>query len=103
MLVLWLIAVAGSYKLWSPGFHGQSDLLLAYLPLAHILEQFLEYTFYLCGVPLGYASVKTLLDDSVRGCKGDLQAFRPVSVLPFIKSTELTSRLAWEGCRPCGR
>jgi long-chain acyl-CoA synthetase len=40
----------------------------------------LEYTFYLLGVQLGYATVKTLLDDSVRNCKGDFAAFRPTLI-----------------------
>lgn len=31
------------------------------------------------GVQVGYASVKTLLDDSVRNCQGDFAAFKPVS------------------------
>jgi len=42
-------------------------------------EQFLELTFYLLGVPIGYGRVKTLLDDSVRNCPGDFAAFKPVS------------------------
>jgi len=43
-------------------------------------DQFLELTFYLLGVPIGYGRVKTLLDDSVRNCPGDFTAFKPVSV-----------------------
>lgn len=43
-------------------------------------EQFLEYTFYLLGIPIGYASVKTLLDDSVRNCQGDFAAYRPTLI-----------------------
>lgn len=87
--------MAGSIKLWGPQFRSpQNDLLLAFLPLAHILEQvrtcqhqtwltcqFLEYTFYLIGVPIGYATVKTLLDDSVRNCRGDFGAYKPVRPL----------------------
>ncbi|ORY30337.1 hypothetical protein BCR39DRAFT_148581 [Naematelia encephala] len=75
-----IAALAGSTKLWGPGFYPKTDLLLAYLPLTHILAQFLEYTFYLLGVKIGYATVKTLLDDSVRGCKGDFSAFQPTLI-----------------------
>ncbi|RXK40953.1 hypothetical protein M231_01801 [Tremella mesenterica] len=70
-------SLAGSIKLFETIFRPESDLLMAYLPLAHILEQFLEYTFLLLGVPLAYASVKTLLDDSVRNCQGDFAAYKP--------------------------
>jgi long-chain acyl-CoA synthetase len=87
------MVVAGSCALWRNGFYPRSDLLLAFLPLSHILEQvctfaecrysadeqFLELTFYLLGVPIGYGRVKTLLDDSVRSCPGDFTAFKPVS------------------------
>jgi long-subunit acyl-CoA synthetase (AMP-forming) len=31
--------VAGSCALWREGFYPKSDLLLAFLPLSHILEQ----------------------------------------------------------------
>ena len=34
-----LIVVAGSCALWRGGFYPKSDLLLAFLPLSHILEQ----------------------------------------------------------------
>jgi long-chain acyl-CoA synthetase len=34
-----LILVAGSCALWRGGFYPKSDLLLAFLPLSHILEQ----------------------------------------------------------------
>ncbi|WVR05824.1 hypothetical protein IAU60_002849 [Kwoniella sp. DSM 27419] len=77
-----IASIAGSTKLWGKHF-SHSDLLLAYLPLTHILEQFLEFTFYFLGIPIGYGTVKTLLNDSVRGCKGDLEAFRP-TLLPGV-------------------
>jgi long-chain acyl-CoA synthetase len=34
-------------------------------------------TFYFCGVPVAYGTVKTLTNDSVRECSGDLAAFKP--------------------------
>ncbi|ORX33945.1 hypothetical protein BD324DRAFT_637764 [Kockovaella imperatae] len=73
-------SLAGSVALWGKYAYPKTDLLMAYLPLAHILEQFLEYTFYLLGVQVGYASVKTLLDDSVRNCQGDFAAFKPTMI-----------------------
>ncbi|KAK4684196.1 hypothetical protein P7C73_g6002, partial [Tremellales sp. Uapishka_1] len=42
--------------------------------------QFLELTFYLCGIPVGYGTVKTLLADSVRNCEGDFAAYKPTLI-----------------------
>lgn len=54
-----------------------TDSLLAYLPLAHILEYIVELALYFVGMTLGYGRVKTLTDASVRNCLGDLREFRP--------------------------
>lgn len=53
------------------------DSMMAYLPLAHILEFVVENLCIYWGVTLGYASVRTLTDASVRNCKGDIKEFRP--------------------------
>lgn len=53
------------------------DSMMAYLPLAHILEFVVENLCIFWGVTLGYASVRTLTDTSVRNCKGDIREFRP--------------------------
>lgn len=53
------------------------DSFLAYLPLAHILEYIVELTFLFVGMPQGFGRVKTLTDQSVRKCKGDIVAFKP--------------------------
>ncbi|KAG6844299.1 hypothetical protein H0H87_008031 [Tephrocybe sp. NHM501043] len=50
---------------------------LAYLPLAHVLEYIVELCALYTGITSGYARPKTLTDASVRGCRGDLAAFRP--------------------------
>lgn len=54
-----------------------TDTFLAYLPLAHILEFVVECSLIFVGVTMGYGSVKTLTDQSVRNCNGDLATFRP--------------------------
>ncbi|OBZ84169.1 Long-chain-fatty-acid--CoA ligase 2 [Choanephora cucurbitarum] len=54
-----------------------NDTILAYLPLAHVLEFLVENLCIFLGVTLGYGSVRTLTDASVRDCKGDLQEFAP--------------------------
>ncbi|CEP13006.1 hypothetical protein [Parasitella parasitica] len=60
-----------------------NDSMMAYLPLAHVLEFVVENLCVFWGVTilnmsLGcYASVRTLTDASVRNCKGDIKEFRP--------------------------
>ncbi|KAI8092336.1 uncharacterized protein B0P05DRAFT_525842 [Gilbertella persicaria] len=53
------------------------DSMMAYLPLAHVLEFVVENLCVFWGVTLGYANVRTLTDASVRNCKGDIKEFRP--------------------------
>ncbi|KAI0041666.1 acetyl-CoA synthetase-like protein [Auriscalpium vulgare] len=53
------------------------DTFLAFLPLAHILEYVVELCFVYVGITSGYGRVKTLTDQSVRNCVGDIKAFRP--------------------------
>ncbi|GAA5902462.1 uncharacterized protein JCM6883_001417 [Sporobolomyces salmoneus] len=50
---------------------------IAYLPLAHIFEMTVEFTLLYVGIPMGFANVKTLTDNSVRNCMGDIRAFKP--------------------------
>ncbi|EPQ56009.1 long-chain-fatty-acid-CoA-ligase [Gloeophyllum trabeum ATCC 11539] len=53
------------------------DSFLAYLPLAHILEYIVELALFFVGMTIGYGRVRTLTDQSVRQCKGDLSEFKP--------------------------
>ena len=53
------------------------DSILAYLPLAHILEYVVELALYYKGMTIGFGRVKTLTDQSVRKCRGDIVAFKP--------------------------
>lgn len=53
------------------------DCIMAYLPLAHVLEFLVENLCMFWGVTLGYATVRTLTDASVRNCQGDIREFRP--------------------------
>lgn len=68
--------VAGTKKLLQPEFR-PDDVFLAFLPLAHILELLVEMTFYFTGVPVAYGTVKTLTQESVRNCDGDMVAYKP--------------------------
>lgn len=51
--------------------------LLAYLPLAHILEFTFELAVLFWGGVLGYGTVKTISDVSVRKSFGDIREFKP--------------------------
>ncbi|KAH8698221.1 hypothetical protein GQ44DRAFT_718305 [Phaeosphaeriaceae sp. PMI808] len=69
-------AVAGASSIVGEYF-SPSDKLLAYLPLAHIIEFVFENASLFWGTTLGYGSPKTLTDASVRNCKGDIAEFQP--------------------------
>ncbi|OAT11529.1 long-chain acyl-CoA synthetase [Blastomyces gilchristii SLH14081] len=56
---------------------GPSDVLLTYLPQAHILEFIFENLCLFWGGTMGYGSPKTLSDTSVRNCKGDIRELKP--------------------------
>jgi len=72
-----LVAAIGSV-IFMVGHHLKpGDTLLAFLPLAHILEYAVELCFLFVGGCCGYGRVKTLTDQSVRNCQGDIKAFRP--------------------------
>ena len=72
-----LVAAVGSV-ITLVGHHLElKDTFLAFLPLAHILEYAVELCFLFVGVCCGYGRVKTLTDQSVRNCQGDIKAFRP--------------------------
>jgi long-chain acyl-CoA synthetase len=60
---------------------GPGDRLLTYLPLAHILEYVVENAFLYWGTTMGYGNPKTLSDQSVRNCKGDIREFKPTILL----------------------
>ncbi|KAF2663976.1 long-chain-fatty-acid-CoA ligase 1 [Microthyrium microscopicum] len=56
---------------------GPGDGLLAYLPLAHILEFVFENTVMFVGGTLGYGNFRTLSDTNCRNCVGDIKEFKP--------------------------
>jgi long-chain acyl-CoA synthetase len=72
-----LIAAIGAVSTLVGHHLKPEDTFLAFLPLAHILEYVVELSFVFLGVCSGYGRVKTLTDQSVRNCKGDIKAFRP--------------------------
>ncbi|KAK5994974.1 Acyl-CoA synthetase FUM16 [Cladobotryum mycophilum] len=53
------------------------EVILAYLPLAHIFEMALENLVLLIGGTLGYGNPRTLVDSSMKNCAGDMRELRP--------------------------
>lgn len=53
------------------------ERLIAYLPLAHIIEFAYENAALYWGAVMGYGHPRTLTDTSVRNCEGDIRAFKP--------------------------
>lgn len=71
-----IAAVAGVSVVVQP-YIGPGDGLLTYLPLAHILEFVFENASLYWGTTMGYGNPKTLSDQSVRNCAGDIREFKP--------------------------
>ncbi|CAF3498899.1 unnamed protein product [Fusarium graminearum] len=67
------------------------DVLLAYLPLAHVLEMALENLGMFFGGTVGYGNPRTVSDTSVRNCEGDMRALKP-TVMPGVPQVYETIR-----------
>ncbi|KAJ3017646.1 UNVERIFIED_CONTAM: long-chain fatty acid-CoA ligase [Siphonaria sp. JEL0065] len=78
-------AVSGNTNL-ARHYFNENETYLAFLPLAHILEFCVEVTYLYNGVSIGYGSIKTLTDSSVRNCKGDIRELCPtvISGVPAV-------------------
>lgn len=66
-----------------------SDVYIAYLPLAHVLELIVESVMIVMGITVGYSGVNTLTDNSTmvkRGHKGDATVLRPtlIAAVPLV-------------------
>ncbi|CRL00268.1 CLUMA_CG013541, isoform A [Clunio marinus] len=65
------------------------DVLIGFLPLAHVFELIAESVCLLSGVPIGYSTPNTLIDSStkiMKGCKGDATILKPtcMTTVPLI-------------------
>ncbi|KAI9596027.1 hypothetical protein BDF19DRAFT_422039 [Syncephalis fuscata] len=72
-----LIAAVGGTATLLQNYIDGTDVILAYLPLAHVLEFVVEHICIFWGVQIGYGSPRTLTDTSVRNCRGDLCELSP--------------------------
>jgi long-chain acyl-CoA synthetase len=84
-------AVAGASSIVG-GYLSPNDRLLAYLPLAHIIEFVFENASIFWGSTLGYGSPKTLTNASVRNCKGDIAEFKPSLIVGVPAVWELIKK-----------
>lgn len=69
-------AVAGLVGILEPTVSA-NEIVLAYLPLAHIFEMVVENLVLFFGATMGYGNARTLSDTNVRNCVGDMRALRP--------------------------
>lgn len=65
------------------------DVLIGFLPLAHVFELLAESSFLLVGIAIGYSTPLTLIDSSskvMKGCKGDASVLHPtcMTAVPLI-------------------
>ncbi|ORZ15193.1 hypothetical protein BCR42DRAFT_416590 [Absidia repens] len=78
-----LAAIGGAQQLIMDWFLQDDHLYIGFLPLSHILEYVVELVMISMTVPIGYATARTLMNDSVCGPngkgkgKGDLQCLQP--------------------------
>ncbi|OCK74979.1 acetyl-CoA synthetase-like protein [Lepidopterella palustris CBS 459.81] len=75
-----IAAIAGIDAVVGP-YLGPGDGLLAYLPLAHILEFVFESACLFWGGTMGYGNPKTISDTSTRNCHGDIAEFKPTILI----------------------
>ncbi|KAJ2766387.1 long-chain fatty acid-CoA ligase [Coemansia nantahalensis] len=77
-----IISVAGGIHLFiAPYLEYGTDVLLSYLPLSHVLAFFVDVYCIYSGIRVGYGSPRTLTDESVRECRGDIRELRPMVML----------------------
>src|SRR5436190_7178001 len=75
-LLLMSLTVAGVDTIVGE-YMSPADTLLTYLPQAHILEFMFENLCLFWGGTMGYGNPKTLSDNSVRNCNGDIRELKP--------------------------
>ncbi|KAJ1914373.1 long-chain fatty acid-CoA ligase [Tieghemiomyces parasiticus] len=72
-----MVATLGGAREVLKSFVQEGDSLLSYLPLAHVLQMAVELVLYTFGIKIGYGTPRSLTNQSVRECQGDLCEFQP--------------------------
>lgn len=88
-----LIVVSGVHNAFGPWCDGKNIRTLGYLPLAHIYGLVFEHAAQFWGATIGYARFRTLMDSSVRNCKGDLREFRPQLLASYDHSIQSLTKV----------
>lgn len=86
-----IAAIAGVDVVVGP-YIGPGDGLLAYLPVAHILEFVFENACLHWGGNMGYGHPKTISDTSVRNCSGDIREFKPTILVEVPAVWEMVKK-----------
>ncbi|KAJ2721397.1 long-chain fatty acid-CoA ligase [Coemansia sp. Benny D115] len=77
-----VMAVAGGiHEFIAPFIDYDNDVILSYLPLSHVLAFFVDIYCMYSGIRIGYGTPRTLTDESVRECKGDIKELRPMVMM----------------------
>ncbi|KAJ2515961.1 long-chain fatty acid-CoA ligase [Coemansia sp. RSA 1939] len=101
-----VLAVCGAIHELVPQFIDyETDRVLSYLPLSHVLAFFVETYCVYSGIRIGYGTPRTLTETGgslERGCVGDLRALRPAVMLgvPQVWNTLRASILQQVAQRP---
>ncbi|KAJ2720843.1 long-chain fatty acid-CoA ligase [Coemansia sp. Benny D115] len=98
-----LLAICGAIHELVPDYIDyETDRVLSYLPLSHVLAFFVETYCIYSGIRIGYGTPRTLTEDNVEGCLGDLRALQPAVMLgvPQVWNTIRASILRQVAQRP---
>lgn len=72
----------------------EDDVMMGFLPLAHVFELLVENICIFMGVTIGYATPLTMLDTSTKvqkGSKGDATTLKP----SFMTSVPVSNTKCW--------
>ncbi|KAI8318435.1 acetyl-CoA synthetase-like protein [Martensiomyces pterosporus] len=77
-----LLSICGAIHQLVPDYIDyEEDRVLSYLPLSHVLAFFVETYCIYSGLAVGYGSPRTLTEDNVSGCLGDIRTLKPAVML----------------------
>ncbi|KAJ1844531.1 long-chain fatty acid-CoA ligase [Coemansia sp. RSA 2708] len=76
-----MAVTGGIHKFIAPFIDYSQDIILSYLPLSHVLAFFVDVYCMYSGIRIGYGTPRTLTDESVRECQGDIKELRPMVMM----------------------
>ena len=89
-----------------PKLNPDNDILIGYLPLAHVLELTCELCILIMGIPIGYSSPQTLTDTSTRikraTCRGDIVVLKPTLFATVPTVLDRITKAVWESVKEGG-